>query len=208
MLDEAIATQFMRHAWSRERAYFLMRVAVASVALNLLLGTALTYMATRPPEFRYFLANPDGTIRPLIALNQPVLSDAERGLWVTQAVTEALSFDFTNFRVQLERARQFFTPDGFNAFNEALVRADILSSVNRFKYVLNAVPKGAPVQLQAGNLPDGRFAWQYEIPVLLTFQASDRRNDMDILVRVMVVRTREVDNPRGLGIARFEAGGG
>ncbi len=206
MLDEALATRLVQSSYTRERAYFLMRVAVASLSLNLVLGAALGFVALRPPENRYFLSNPDGTMRPLVALNQPVLSDAERGLWVVQAVTESMTFDFTNFRSQLQRSRQFFTPDGFEAFNNALTESGILSSVNRFKYVVSAVPTGAPVQVRGGNLPgSGLYAWEYQIPLLLTYTASDRTNNQNITVSVMVVRMRETENPRGLGIARFEA---
>lgn len=205
MLDEAVSTQFLRHAWTRERAAFLQRMGLGSMVMNLVLVVVLCLMALRPVDSLYFWTDGNGTIRPLIPLNEPVLSDSERANWVTQAVTQSFGMDFTNFRSQMQAFRPNFTPEGFEAFARALQDSSILPSIITNKYILSAVPRAAPLELRRGTLPDGRFSWQYQMPVLLTYQASSQSTTQEVVIEIVVVRVREVDNPRGMAIARFQA---
>ena len=205
MLDEAAATQMLRQSWTRERASFLSRVGIVSMVLNAVLAAVIGFLAMRPVDHLYFWTSPDGTIRPLVALSEPVLSASERSQWVTQAVTNAFALDFTNFRAQLQGSRVNFTAEGHDGFLKALQSSGIMASIIQYKYIMSAVPKAAPVQVTSGRLPDGRFAWQYELPILLTFQASDKANTQEMTLQVVVVRVKETENPQGMAVARFQA---
>ena len=205
MLDEALATQMLRAPNTLERATFLMRMCTCSMAVNIVFAFIIVIMAVRPVDHLYFWTTGDGTIRPLVPLTEPVLSDSERAIWITQSVTEALAMDFTNFRTQLQKNRTNFTVEGFEAFNNALQNSGIMGSVISYKYVLSAVPTAAPVQVAQGNLPDGRFAWQYQLPLMLTYQSSERQNTQAMSLQLVVVRVKQTDNARGMAISRFEA---
>ena len=205
MLEEAAATQMLRQSWTRERATFLSRVAILSMGLNAIMVVVIGFLAIRPIDHLYFWTNSDGTIHPLVALSEPVLSASERSLWVTQTITSALSMDFTNFRAQLQSSRANFTSEGHDGFLKALQSSGIMASIIQYKYIMSAVPKAAPLLVAGERLPDGRFAWQYELPVLLTFQASDKTNAQEMTLQIVVVRVKETENPKGMAIARFQA---
>ena len=207
MLDEAMATNMVRNAYTRERAVFLMRTIIVSITLNAVLAMVIAFLAARPIPHLYFWTDGNGTIKPLVALGEPVLSESERTIWVTQAVVQAFTMDFANYRGQLQANRINFTPEGFEAFTKAIQESGIQSSIVNFKYLLSAVPTASPVQVAAGRLPSGVYAWQYEIPMLLTYQATDRNNTQAINLQVVVVRVPETQNPRGMAIARFQSKG-
>ena len=173
--------------------------------LNAVFVLVIGFLAMRPVDHLYFWTNGDGAIHPLVALGEPVLSASERSLWVTQAMTGAFALDFTNYRAQIQGSRINFTTEGHDGFLKALQSSGIMASVIQYKYIMSAVPKAAPVQIASGRLPDGRFTWQYEMPVLLTFQASDKTNTQEMTLQIAVVRVKETDNPQGMAIARFQA---
>ena len=198
--DQAFATSLIANAYTRERATFLMRTIVvlgvclsASVSLNLVL-------ATKPQEFRYIWTDAEGRLREITLLNEPSLSDVEVANWVAQAISEAYSMDFANFRAQQLNAQKNFTPAGWREFQAALERSNTLQSVRANNYVLTAVPTGAPVIEKRGVI-SGRFAWLLRFPITVTFQSSQQKQSASYTLEVLVVRMAPNEHPRGIGIA-------
>ena len=202
--DEAVATILAREAYTRERHYLLVRVIMGLLLLAGLQGAANIYLATRPPQYHYFSTDRDGRITPLTPIDRPIASLSDLGTWVSNSVAQAYTFDFANYRSSLSAARVNFTQAGWAGFETALQESGVLQSVLERKYVTTAVPTSAPVLVTQGRI-EGRYAWKFQIPILVTYQSSERTASQNLMVNVIVVRQPETEHPRGLGIAQLIA---
>ncbi len=201
--DEAVATILARDAYTRERHYFLMRLIIWLMIAVLAQSAALLYMATRPPVSRYFATDKDGRIMPLLPINRPISSQTDLSNWVADAVVQCYTLDFANWRPALAKAEENFTPQGWRGFRIALDSSGLLQSIIENKYVTTAVPTGAPVLLDSGQIGN-RFAYKLQMPLLVTFQSgSGKTANQTMMVNIIVVRVPETDDPRGLGIAQL-----
>ena len=205
MLDEAMATSMVRTSYTRERAVYLMRMNIISMGVNVFFALIIAFLVAKPIPSYFFWTDGNGTIKPLVPLSEATMSESERTLWVTKAVTQAFTMDFANYRGQLQANRVNFTNEGFAAFVKALGESGIQSSVVSYKYLLSAVPTASPTQVADGRLPNGVYGWQYEVPVLLTYQATDKNNTQSLSLSIVVVRVPETQNPNGMAIARFSS---
>ena len=202
--DEAVATVLAREAYTRERHYLLIRVIMGLLVAIGFQSVLSLYLATRPPVNHYFATDRDGRIQPLTPINMPIGSLTDLATWVANSVVQAYTFDFANWRAQLSAARSNFTNPGWHGFETALKDSGVLQTVLEKKYVTTAVPTSAPVLINQGMV-DGRYAWKFQIPLLVTYQSSERTVPQNLMVEVLVVRQPETENPRGLGIAQLIA---
>lgn len=202
--DQAVAAVLARHAYVRERHIFLSRIIVALSAA--LLGSMFVNIVLflRPVEYRYFLADTEGRIRDIVPLDRPVEALPVVSAWVANAVSQSLTFSFANYRQEFAAARQHFTPQGWAEFERALLDSGLLRIVRENMYVTTAVPTSAPVLSQQG-LMNGRYAWRFQIPMVVTYESAAQRMGQNMMVTVTVVRVPEHENPRGLGILQIVA---
>lgn len=199
--DMAVATAMVRTAWTRERATFLMRVCLG-LAICLFMSIVLNFLlALQPQQFRYIWTDAEGKLREITVLSEPSLSDVEVASWTASAMAQAYTLNFAEFRAQQIAAQQNFTSSGWRAFQTALERSNTLQTVQANKYVMTAVPTGAPVILASGQV-QGRWAWKVQFPIVVTLQSSSAKQSLIHTLEVLVVRQRPDENPRGIGIAQ------
>jgi intracellular multiplication protein IcmL len=195
----AVAATLMRSAYTRERHLFLTRVII-TLALSLTLSTAMNVaMAFRPPSEHFFVENQAGQIVPVVPLNEPVASDSFVETWTTNALIQANTYDFENYRTTLGQAEQYFTVPGWNSWVKALQDSGNLDAVKQNKMVASAVPLGAPV-IDSSGVVNGVMTWKFEIPVELDYQVLNEKSPQRVLFLVTVVRMPIDQNPSGLGI--------
>jgi intracellular multiplication protein IcmL len=203
-VDEAVASVLAREAYTRERHVFLVRMIVAQAAVILALVATVWFLATRPPQNHYFLTDNEGKIKEITSLDRPVNTLPEVTNWLSSAVTQAYTFSFANYQAELSAARVSFTPNGWKGFEKALKDSGNLKAVIENKYVSTAVPTGAAILISQG-IVDGRYAYKFQLPILVTYQSAVQRTTQNLMVTVIVVRQPETEAPRGLGIAQLIA---
>jgi len=202
--EEAIAAVLARNAYVREKHYFLMRLVLVLAGLLSLSVVGNVLLAMRAPENKYFLSDVEGKIREIVPLDRPVESLPVISAWVANAVSQSLTFSFANYRQEFANARQHFTPQGWAEFERALIDSGLLRIVRENMYVTTAVPSGAPVLSQQG-LMGGRYAWRFQIPMVVSYESAAQRMGQNMMVTVTVIRVPETENPRGLGILQIVA---
>lgn len=202
-IDEATATELVRNAYSRERLVLHQRVIIALSGSLFLCIFGIILLAMKPVHSTYFATGCDGRIISMTPLDKPMSSNSELTTWVTNAVTGTFSFDFANYRASMMRARDNYTTQGWSAFEDAMKESGILQTVIDNKYVATAVPREAPTMVKEGNASDGRHAWKFQIPMVITYQSAKNNTSQDVMVTVTVVREDQSTNPRGVGIAQL-----
>lgn len=207
MADDAIQLVRLRNDFYRDGHRKIVIALLTSIAIIALLTLGLVYIVTNPPEPRYFAISSDGRLTPIVALTQPNISQSALLQWANTAAIAAYTYNFVNYRQELQAASEFFTPPGWKAFMDALNASNNLTAVIARKLVVSAVATGAPVILQEGILNDV-YAWRVQMPMLVTYQSASDFSQQSVTVTLLITRIPTINSARGIGIAQFIVTGG
>jgi intracellular multiplication protein IcmL len=137
-------------------------------------------------------------------LTQPCLATESILVFANEAVVSAYSYDFVNYKQQLDHTSHYFTTDGWQSFKLALDNSNNLNKVIEKKLVVYAVAQGSPVILSQGVV-NNKFTWKVQMPTLITYQAANEQVQQHLVVTMIIVRTNSSEGMRGLGISSFVA---
>ncbi len=202
MADDALAVVTLRNQFYQDGQRKITITLIISVIANLFLALMLGYIITHPPTPKYFATTVNGRITPLFELNQPNQSDPSILQWSNQAAIAAFTYNFVNYRAELQASSGFFTAEGWTQFLNALESSNNLEAVKAKKLIVSAVATRAPIILQKGLL-NGRYAWRVQMPILVTFQSASEFAQQNNVVTMLVTRVSTLNSPKGIGIAQF-----
>ncbi|WP_133128943.1 type IVB secretion system apparatus protein IcmL/DotI [Legionella nagasakiensis] len=205
MAEDALTAVAMRNQFYRDGQRKIILILLVSMLVNIILGGILTYIVTHPPAPKYFATSINGRITPLFPLNEPNQSDSAVLQWANQAAIAAFSYNFVNYRSELQAASGFFTADGWTQFLNALQQSNNLDAVKAKKLIVSAVATRAPIILQKGVL-NNRFSWRVQMPILVTYQSASEFSQQNNVVTMLITRVSTLNSPRGIGIAQFVVG--
>lgn len=208
MADDALVSVKLRNDFYRDNyrrvvmTIFLLLVVILSQA------GIIYYLLTHRPLPVYFATTNNGRVMrilPVIPLDEPNLPDSAVLQWATDAASTAFTFDFVNYRAQLQRAAEYFTTDGWSAFLSELQGSRNLLAVQAKKLVVSAVVTRAPVILSK-QVVNGRYTWRVQMPVVITYQSANEIIPSNTTVTLTVSRVSTITSPRGIGISQFVMG--
>jgi intracellular multiplication protein IcmL len=205
MAEDALTAVVLRNNFYRDGQRKLILVLLVSMIANVVLGSMLVYIITHPPAPKYFATSISGRITPLFALNEPNQSDSAVLQWANQAAIAAFTYNFVNYRTELQASSGFFTADGWDQFLSALQQSNNLDAVKAKKLIVSAVATRAPIILQKGIL-NGSYAWRVQMPILVTYQSASEFSQQNNVVTMLITRVPTLDSPRGIGISQFVVG--
>ena len=135
-------------------------------------------------------------------LTQSNISEATLLVWSNEAAVAAFTYNFVNYKTQLQTVSNYFTPNGWKEFYKALEQSNNLDAVKAKKLLVTAAAIRAPIITQAGVL-DGRYSWRVEIPLKVTFQNNFEYAQQSVKVAVLIARATPYEGVRGLVILQF-----
>lgn len=115
-----------------------------------------------------------------ITLDEPHRTPRELSLWVSERVSEALTFDAPNFDRQLQAASLYFSAAGFNEFKTYLEQSNLRATLSAGDQKANVIVEQPPLLLNSGAV-EGVYRWLYEVPVTISYtprQLRELRPDM------------------------------
>ena len=174
------------------------------IAVNGALVSFAYYLFSNRPSPQYFATTATGSIIKLQPLSQPVVSPSAVLEWSTRAAVAAYTYNFVDYRRQLEEASHYFTPNGWRNFEEELKRSRNLQTVIASKLVATAVPTGAPV-IEDRMVLFGRYTWKISIPILVKYDSASTSYNQPLIVKMIIQRVPELNNERGIAISQFIA---
>jgi intracellular multiplication protein IcmL len=189
-LDDALVLVHTRNQFYRGKFRFVLSVYVLSLVKN-------------PTEPLYFPADSVGRLLPDIPSSIPNMSNQEVVNWTIEAVESAYSYDYVNYRSQLQNSQKYFTNFGWRTYMDALRKSNNISALKERQYVIIAKVVGPP-KLIRQDLIQGAMAWKFEMPVLITyltppFGEKDKFTNAWIIT-VIVQRQNALQSYKGLGI--------
>ncbi|STX50632.1 protein IcmL (DotI) [Legionella busanensis] len=205
MVKDSLTAVTLRNEFYRDGQRKMVLGLLISLLTNFALGCMLAYLLTHPPAPKYFATSINGRITPIFPLNEPNQSDSAVLQWANQAAIAAFTYNFVNYRDELQAASGFFTADGWQQFLVALQQSNNLDAVKAKKLIVSAVATRAPIILQKGLL-NGRYSWRVQMPLLVTYQSASEFSQQNNVVTMLITRVSTLNSPRGIGIAQFVVG--
>ncbi len=200
-----LALVWFRNAWNMDVSAKALAIAVPSAAANVLLAAALAWSLTHRPPPRFFAVTPSGRAIPMEPLDTPLLSDARVLSYARGIIISAYNYNFANIRSHLNRVGRHFTTSAWKQFIGSLQANDVLQSTISKKRTVTAVPEGPPVIVAEHSLPNGRYGWKINMPIMVNYNAGSRNNESTAYysVTIVMVRTRVTSHPDGVAVAQF-----
>jgi intracellular multiplication protein IcmL len=198
MSDKVLETVKLRTDFYRDGYRKLATIVLILCASNLLSILTVSYMFSKPQEVRFFATSSDGRIIPVQPLNQPGITNAELLDWTVRAATKIYSYDYVNYRDDLQSVSAMFTGQGWQSFQDTLTSSRVLKTVVAEKLVMSATPTGSATIIEKGIL-NGKFTWKVQVPMLVKLQGNTPLSS-PVLVTMLVQRVSLVNNPEGIGI--------
>ncbi|KTC82365.1 type IVB secretion system apparatus protein IcmL/DotI [Legionella sp. PATHC035] len=205
MAEDSLTVVALRNKFYKDSQRKVMLALLIALIINIVLAALLVYMITHPPAPKYFATSINGRITPLFPLNEPNQSDSAVLQWANQAAIAAFTYNFVNYRDELQASSGFFTPEGWDQFLSALQQSNNLDAVKAKKLIVSAVATRAPIILQKGVL-NGNFSWRVQMPILVTYQSASEFTQQNNVVTMLITRVSTLNSPRGIGISQFVVG--
>ncbi|HBD7186649.1 TPA: type IVB secretion system apparatus protein IcmL/DotI [Legionella pneumophila] len=205
MAEDALTVVALRNKFYKDSQRKVIFALLIAIVVNVVLASLVVYMITHPPAPKYFATSINGRITPLFPLDEPNQSDSAVLQWANQAAIAAFTYNFVNYRDELQASSGFFTAEGWDQFLGALEQSNNLDAVKAKKLVVSAVATRAPIILQKGVL-NGRYSWRVQMPILVTYQSASEFTQQNNVVTMLITRVSTLNSPRGIGISQFVVG--
>jgi intracellular multiplication protein IcmL len=197
--EDALQLVTLRNNFYRDSYRRVLGALLLSVFVNVMLGVTVFYVWQDKPTPTYFATTTEGGIVPIQPLNAPVITASSLLQWATVAVTTANTYNFVNYRKELQAASEYFTPQGWKEYQDALKRSRNLESVIDRKLTSSAVATGAPVILDQGVV-GGRYKWKVQLPILVTYESANLKMTQPSEVTLLITRVSTLETSKGVAI--------
>lgn len=176
----------------------LCLVLAALACFGLAAGLAAVLLK---PDPVYFGMSQDMKLLPMTPLDRPVMNEAALKNWVAGAVSASFNLDYLNWRSQLTNLRAYFTPEAFTAFAVSLDKEGHLPLLRQRRALMHSVVQGTPVLTRSGVVR-GTLVWEFEVPLLVTYETSRGRiSNSSVTVVCQVRRMPAADCPAGVALS-------
>lgn len=179
-----------------------INVAILALGLNLPLASIAD---TTQSTDQSTSSNATAPVSQETALSQPNQSDSAILAWANSAAVATFTYDYANYRENIQNLSGFFTDSGWKDFMGALDKSKNLDAVKDKKLVVSAVATGTPLILQKGIL-NNVYAWKVQLPMLITYQSESQFSKQNVIVTMLITRTTTTNAPKGVAISQYTTG--
>lgn len=191
----------------REKLRKERKITIISIISNVLTGSmilVLLYLFTVYPKYRTIQTIDNSVICELKPEDNPMLTDVAIQDFAKQAVLSSYSYDYINWRTQIENATtRYYTADGRASFNKAIRASGSLDYIIRNNLIMKSMAISSPQIEEKGLDNSGTPYWIVRMPITTEFYtgASKPADSQSFVAQVKVVTTkRDAFNPKGLGV--------
>lgn len=206
--DDALMLVCLRNEFYRKKYRAMLGIYFLSLLCVLVLMGVIVYLIRNPTHPLYFATDKVARLIPEVPVQEPNMTTQDVSNWAVNAIESAYSYDFVNYRAQLQDSQKYFTTYGWDRYLKALKDSDNLLALTKYKYVVTAKVVGAPILLNEGTL-GGTHAWKFQMPVLVTYAEPpyDGKTGFQnpLMVTVTIQRQDLLLSYDGLGISRMIA---
>jgi intracellular multiplication protein IcmL len=189
------------------QAGLVTKCLALTIGMGALLAASLAHDALfwmNPVEPRYFFVDGKNPPHPVVALDSPIVDDAELLEWSVKAVLAPYNVDYHNYPEQLNTASRRFTPNGWNTFASSYIAQGNFEEMKRARLLCHAQSQRAALIHQT-SYKAGALAYEIEVPIMQTCENVNQTSANVLMISALVVRTNSDDHPDGLAIEQLVA---
>ncbi len=205
-MNDALVLIFSRNIFYKRLHYLALALFGFSLIVIFGLGALLYLLLAKPNIPLYFPADNVGRLTKVIPVSEPNMGLNDVMNWTVKAVQKSYSFDYINYRGQIQFAQRYFTTYGWNTYLSALQLSGNLTAVTEAKRIAIAQVVETPKLLAEGIL-SGAYAWKFEMPLYVIYLEppyDDKSSFSTALkVTVLVQRQKPLEGNQGLGIVQL-----
>lgn len=145
---------------------------------------------------------------PVLARTMPLPNQTRQAVkdWARESIQKAYTFDFRSIDQGLASAENYFTPDAWVAFNQAIKKSGLVDDVKKNRFSVALVLKEEPIIDSGAVIGDKEVAWKVLVPVTMSFSGDAPTVSKDMLIRLTIVRVPTTENPKGMGVLQMSSG--
>ena len=192
----------LREKLRKERRFTIYTIIGICITLAIIL--LMLYLFSVYPKYRTIQTIDNSVICELKPEENPMLTDVAIQDFAKSAVLSAYSFDYVNWRTQVENATtRYFTSDGRAAFNKAIRSSGSLNYIISNTLIMKSMAISSPQIEEKGVDNKGVPYWIVRMPISTEFFTGNTKaaDVQKFVAQVKVVSTkRDAFNPKGLGV--------
>lgn len=206
--NSGLALIFARNAFYKRLHYLVLAAFALSILVIGILTWVLYFLVKNPPQPLFFATDDAGRLVEIVPLDKPNMSTDEVIAWTIEAFQRSASYDFVNYRTQLQDAQKYFTEYGWSTYMKAMTLANNMPALIQRKQIVIAQVVSRP-KIVAQGILGGAYAWKFEMPVLVTYWLppyNDKSKFLNSQVVTVIVQRQEIlKSYKGLGIVQLVA---
>lgn len=206
MQYDVLSLIFARNAYYRKLYLYALAASVLGAFVIVGLVLILIIIVREPKAPIYFPADTAGHLIDEMPLSQPNMPIDKVKAWVVKAVESTSTFNFVDYRSQIQKTAGYFSDRGWNNFKKALQVEGTIQAVTQRRWIMTARVAGDVTLVQQGFL-NGSYAWKFTMPLLVTtwgppYEAQSK-GLTPLKATVVVQRQPLLQSADGLGIVQY-----
>ncbi len=205
--EDALTLIQLRNQFYKRKYHFAFGIYLLCLVAIVILISLLVYLTRNPTRPLYFATDSVGRIMQDIPVTVPGMTTDVVAAWTVDAIEAAYSYNFVNYRSQLQNAQKYFTEYGWRNYMAGLKASNNLLAVTERRMIFVAKAVGKPKLLNEGVL-GGAYSWKFQVPLLVNFLEApyDKPTFSNAyVVTVVVQRQKLLLSYKGLAIIQMIA---
>lgn len=210
--EDALAVLHLRNQFYRDGQRKLTLIVLMTFASLFFLLALLVYVVKNPPPPRYFQVDNQGRLIPSTPLDQPNIQDNEVLNFAQDVALALYTYNYRDYRQQIQAASSFFTESGFNGFQASLSASNNLERVVASKMLVWAKVRDTAAvptpQILKQGVENGVYFWDISFPMQVKYEsrvANQGGADLSLASKIRVVRVSYKSSLRGIAVDSFSA---
>lgn len=189
-----LQTDFYRDGFGK----LLIAIFLILIAL-VFLGLISAYLFLSKPAPVVFAVDNDWRVLPPVPIDVPYVTDPDLIQWVSQVLPQLFTYDFINFKDELQLNQQYFSENGWKKFLDLVDPYANENNMQTMKMFVNANAAGAPYILNRGPI-EGRWGWWVQMPLKLSYSNPAGTTVKTLILQILIVRIPTLNNLDGITI--------
>lgn len=205
--EDAVVLVQLRNQFYKNKYRIALAIYSLCLIAIVMLISLLVYVTRNPTRPLYFLTDSVGRLMPEVPVTVPGMTNEAAAAWAVQAIEAAYSYNYVNYRAQLQDAQKYFTEYGWRNYMTGLTASNNLLAVTERKMIFIAKAVGPPKLLNEGVL-GGAYSWRFQVPLLVNFLEApyDKPTFSNAYsVSVVIQRQKFQQSYKGLAIIQMIA---
>lgn len=169
-----------------------------------IISTIQIYKMKVPP--RYIPLDVENRLLPTVPLDKPNITNGEVGQLALEAVKAINTYDYINWKEELEKTEVYFTPKGWNAYWDQFKLIGTLNTITSQKMIVS-IDITSNMTVPHQKVVNGIYTWLVEIPVKITYYAHRKdapgNNIQTGKIILQIERVPTTINPTGAAISSY-----